>query len=135
DKVATLEKGIHTIVTKEFSEEGIIFSGGERQKLAIARTFAGNYDVIILDEPSSALDPLAEADMYNKIMKLGEDRTLIFISHRLSTTMKADRIYLFENGKVVESGTHHELMDIENGKYRYMFNIQAKNYLEGSDVE
>jgi len=61
-------------------------------------------------------------------------KTLIFISHRLSTTMKADRIYLFDNGKVVEEGTHHELMNIEDGKYRYMFNIQAKNYLEGSEV-
>lgn len=134
DKVAKLPNGINTIVSKEFAEDGIVFSGGERQKLAIARAFAGNFDLIILDEPSSALDPIAEADMYNKIMKLGEDKTLIFISHRLSTTMKADRIYLFENGKVAEVGTHHELMNIENGKYRYMFDIQAKNYVEGSAV-
>lgn len=134
DHVMSLPNGIHTIVTKEFSEDGIVLSGGQRQKLAIARTFAEDYDLIILDEPSSALDPLAEADMYNKIMKLGQDKTLIFISHRLSTTMKADRIYLFDNGKVVEEGTHHELMNIEDGKYRYMFNIQAKNYLEGSEV-
>lgn len=134
DKVAKLPNGINTVVSKEFAEDGIVFSGGERQKLAIARAFAGDFDLIILDEPSSALDPIAEADMYNKIMKLGEDKTLIFISHRLSTTMKADRIYLFENGKVAEVGTHHELMSIENGKYRYMFNIQAKNYVEGSAV-
>lgn len=132
DKVKKLEKGIHTIVTKEFDEKGVELSGGEKQKLAIARAFAGDYDLIILDEPSSALDPIAETAMYDKVMELGKDKTLIFISHRLSTTVRADQIYLFEKGEIVESGRHQELMNIHDGKYRYMFNIQAQKYLEGS---
>ena len=132
DKVKTFTNGINTILTKEFNSEGVELSGGERQKLAIARAFAGGYDLIILDEPNSALDPLAEADIYDKMMRLGKDHTLLFISHRLSSTIKADKIYLFDNGKIIEKGTHHDLMNIENGKYKYMFNIQAKKYVEGS---
>lgn len=131
DRVMSLKHGIHTQVTKEFDEEGVELSGGEKQKLALARTYAGQYDVIILDEPNSALDPLAEADIYNKMMQLCDNHTLIFISHRLSTTIKADKIYLFEQGKIVEEGTHQELMQMENGKYRYMFNVQAENYVNG----
>lgn len=131
DKVMNLKNGIHTQVTKEFDEEGVEFSGGEKQKLALARTFASQYDVIILDEPNSALDPLAEAEIYNKMMQLGDEHTLIFISHRLSTTIKADKIYLFENGRIVEEGSHKELMQIENGKYQYMFKVQAENYVNG----
>lgn len=131
DKVMSFEKGIHTQVTKEFEESGVELSGGEKQKLALARTYASNYDLIILDEPNSALDPLAEAEIYNKMMKLSDLHTLIFISHRLSTTIKADKIYLFDQGKIVEEGTHKELMQIENGKYKYMFNVQAENYING----
>lgn len=131
-KIENLSEGINTMVTKEFDENGVIFSGGERQKLAIARAYAANYDLLILDEPSSALDPLAEAEMYEKMINLGKDKTLIFISHRLSTTVKADKIYLFDNGKIVESGTHEELMKNENSKYKYMFDVQAKNYVSGS---
>lgn len=132
DKVKTFSKGIHTVLTKEFDNNGEELSGGERQKLAIARAFAGGYDLIILDEPNSALDPLAEADIYDKMMRLGKDHTLVFISHRLSSTMKADRIYLFDNGEIVEVGKHKDLMNIENGKYKYMFEIQARKYIEGA---
>ncbi|MFA5766163.1 MAG: ATP-binding cassette domain-containing protein, partial [Bacilli bacterium] len=117
-----------------FDQEGIELSGGEKQKLAIARAYAGNYDFIILDEPSSALDPIAEAEIYEKMMKLGKDRTLLFISHRLSTTVKANKIYLFSEGKVIEEGTHHELMQKEEGQYQYMFSVQARNYLNGVKV-
>lgn len=131
DVVCTFEKGINTILTKEFDKNGIELSGGQRQKLVIARVYAGNYDLIILDEPNSALDPLAEAEIYEKMMALGKDKTLIFISHRLSTTIKADVIYLFENGKIIEKGTHYQLMQIDEGKYKYMFNVQAKNYQNG----
>lgn len=131
EKVKSFEDGIHTQVTKEFNKEGAELSGGEKQKLALARVFAANYDLIILDEPNSALDPIAEADLYEKMMKLGDNHTMIFISHRLSTTIKADRIYLFEEGRIIESGSHKELMTKENGKYRYMFNIQSQNYING----
>ena len=131
DKVMGFKNGINTQVTKEFDEEGVELSGGEKQKLALARTYASNYDVIILDEPNSALDPLAEAEIYNKMMSLGDKHTLIFISHRLSTTIKADKIFLFEHGEIIEAGTHKELMQIENGKYQYMFKVQAENYVNG----
>lgn len=131
EKVMSFPKKLDTVITKEFDKEGIELSGGEKQKLAIARAFAGNYNFIILDEPSSALDPIAEAEIYDKMMKLGKDRTLLFISHRLSTTVKANKIYLFAAGKVIEEGTHHDLMKIKEGQYQYMFNIQALNYLNG----
>lgn len=131
EKAMSFPKGLETVITKEFDQEGIELSGGEKQKLAIARAYAGNYDFIILDEPSSALDPIAEAEIYEKMMKLGKDRTLLFISHRLSTTVKANKIYLFSEGKVIEEGTHHELMQKEEGQYQYMFSIQARNYLNG----
>lgn len=127
--IKTLPEGINTSVSKEFNREGAIFSGGQRQKLGVSRGYAQNYDLFILDEPSSALDPIAEAKMYHNMLKLGKDKTLIFISHRLSATANVDRIYLFEDGRVIEEGTHEELMNIENGRYREMFTSQAEKYL------
>ena len=129
--VMNLPDGINTMVTREFRREGTIFSGGQKQKLAVARGYAQNYQLFILDEPSSALDPLAETRMYHNMLELGKSKTLIFISHRLSATANVDRIYLIENGKVIESGTHNELMQIENGRYREMFTSQAEKYIEG----
>lgn len=129
--VMSLPEGINTMVTREFRREGTIFSGGQKQKLAVARGYAQNYQLFILDEPSSALDPLAETRMYHNMLELGKNKTLIFISHRLSATANVDRIYLIENGKVIESGTHSELMKIENGRYREMFTSQAEKYIEG----
>lgn len=129
DYVQTLPEGINTMVTREFMKEGAMFSGGQIQKIAVARGYAQNYELFILDEPSSALDPIAEAEMYHNMLKLGEDRTLIFISHRLSATANVDRIYLFENGRIAEAGTHEELMSIEGGKYREMFASQSEKYL------
>lgn len=128
--VKNLPDGINTEVTKEFSEKGIVFSKGQMQKLAIARAYASQKDLIILDEPSSSLDPLSEHDIYERMMKLGKDHTLIFISHRLSSTAKADWIYVLDNGRIVEQGTHQDLMKIENGIYREMYTVQAENYQE-----
>ena len=133
DYVSTLELGIDTLVTREFNKQGAVFSGGQQQKLAVARGYAQNYNLFILDEPSSALDPIAETEMYKNMLELGRDKTLIFISHRLSATANVDRIYLFEEGRVLESGTHSELMSIENGKYREMFSSQAEKYLGGEN--
>ena len=127
--IKTLPEGINTSVSKEFNREGAIFSGGQRQKLGVSRGYAQKYDLFILDEPSSALDPIAEAKMYHNMLELGKDKTLIFISHRLSATANVDRIYLFEDGRVIEEGTHEELMNIENGRYREMFTSQAEKYL------
>ena len=119
--------GIDTELTKEFVPEGVNLSGGESQKVSVARIFAHNYDLIVLDEPSASLDPIAEYELYNHIEKFAKDKALIFISHRLSATKNADRIYMFENGRVIEVGNHVELMKL-NGKYAQMFRIQANKY-------
>lgn len=128
ESVEMLPQGIHTQVTREFDQKGIIFSGGQNQKLAIARGYAQHYELFILDEPSSALDPIAEAKVYQNMLELGKDRTIIFISHRLTTTVNADKIYLFEQGKIIEEGTHQEMMD-KNGIYKKMFLSQSSKYL------
>ncbi len=128
--IASLEKGIDTVVTKEFDPNGVVFSGGLNQRLALARGFAHNYNLFILDEPSSALDPIAEAKVYENMMKLKKDKTIIFISHRLTSTVNADYIYLFENGRIIEQGTHSQLMAL-NQKYALMFTSQANKYLGG----
>ncbi|MDE5819540.1 MAG: ABC transporter ATP-binding protein/permease [Lachnospiraceae bacterium] len=130
DKLDALENGIDTMVTKEFDENGMGLSGGEAQKIAIARVFARKPDIVILDEPSSALDPIAEYNMYKNMLNATESETVIFISHRLSATRDADRIYMFENGTVIEQGSHAELMAM-NGKYAEMWRLQAQNYLAG----
>lgn len=128
DKLDTLEKGIDTMVTKEFDEDGMGLSGGEAQKIAIARVFARKPDIVILDEPSSALDPIAEYNMYKNMLTATDGETVIFISHRLSATRDADRIYMFENGTVIEEGSHEELIKLD-GKYAEMWKLQAQNYL------
>lgn len=133
DKVMAFEKGIYTMCTTEFDKDGIEFSGGERQKFVIARIFASPAPILLLDEPNSALDPIAERNIFKEIFNYSFDKTLIFISHRFSTTIMSDRIYLFSDGEILEEGTHHELMQNNNGKYKNMFDIQAYEYLNGGD--
>ncbi len=132
EKISHLEKGINTICTKEFDKDGVEFSGGERQKLVIARVFVSSAPILILDEPNSALDPLAEKHIFDEIFSYAIDKTLIFISHRFSTTIHADKIYLFEQGSILEQGTHHELM-LKNGEYKRMFMTQAEKYQEEAE--
>ena len=129
-RLDSLPDGIHTPLTREFDESGVNLSGGESQKLAISRVFLRNEDraVSILDEPSSALDPVSEYKLNKNLIENAGENTVIFISHRLSTTRMADRIYLFEHGKIIEQGTHDELMK-QNGRYREMFDRQAHNYI------
>ncbi len=127
EKLATLELGLDTPLTREFNNNGTNLSGGEAQKIAIARVFAKPYQLIIMDEPSSALDPIAEYELNQSILKYAEDKTVIFISHRLSTTRMADRIYMFDSGELVETGSHDDLM-AKGGKYREMFELQAEKY-------
>ncbi len=126
-KLKTLEKGIDTELTKEFSESGTMLSGGEGQKAAIARMFMRDMPIAILDEPSSALDPIAEYRLNKSMLKNAENQAVILISHRLSTTKDADRIILLENGSIAESGTHSELLS-NNGTYAEMWNVQADKY-------
>lgn len=122
-----LPEGAQTVLTKEFSDKGLNLSGGEEQKLAIARVFYKNCPYIILDEPSANLDPVSEYELNLAISESCADRTVIFISHRLSTTRHADRIFMLENGQIIETGSHEELMQ-KNGKYAEMFSLQAKKY-------
>ncbi len=126
-KLATLEKGIDTELTKEFSEDGTMLSGGEGQKAAIARMFMRDMPIAILDEPSSALDPIAEYRLNKSMLDNAENQAVILISHRLSTTKDADRIILLENGSIAESGTHSELLS-NGGTYAEMWNVQAEKY-------
>jgi len=130
EKLASLEVGINTTLTREFDDKGTNLSGGESQKVAIARVFAKPFELIIMDEPSSALDPMAEYELNQAISDYASDKTVIFISHRLSTTKLADRIYMFDTGKLIEYGSHDELMQ-KGGKYAEMFELQAEKYAEG----
>ena len=122
-----LKNGIKTELLREFDDEGVMFSGGEAQKTAIARAFYKDCPYVILDEPSANLDPVAEYNLNQAMIEAADKKTVIFISHRLSTTVNADRIYVMENGRIIESGNHHELMSL-NGTYAYMFNLQAEKY-------
>ena len=127
EKLKELPNDVDTMLTREFDNTGTNLSGGESQKLAIARVFAKPYELIIMDEPSSALDPMAEYALNQAILEYAADKTVIFISHRLSTTRMADRIYMFDSGVLKEIGSHDELM-ARNGKYAEMFNLQAEKY-------
>ncbi len=133
DKVEGLSKGVDSNVTREFDNEGAMFSGGEAQKISIARIFAGEQEIVIMDEPTSALDPIAEQDMYRNMFEACEGKTVIFISHRLSSATMADRVYVFENGEIVEQGTHRELLSM-NGKYADMWHKQADSYADIEEV-
>jgi len=125
--IVSLENDIDTPISKEFSDSGIYLSGGQEQMIAIARIFVKDNLYIILDEASSALDPLTEMKVNKKLLELSEKKTVIFISHRLSITQFVDKIYVLSNGSIVESGTHNELM-LANGEYATMFNLQAEKY-------
>ena len=122
-----LPNGTDTVLLREFDDEGLMLSGGEQQKIAIARVFYKQCPYIILDEPSANLDPVSEYELNQAISRNCENRTVIFISHRLSTTRHADRILMLENGRIIESGSHDELMELD-GKYAYMFKLQAEKY-------
>lgn len=128
ERFESLMDGLNTNITTEFQDNGINLSGGESQKVAIARAFFKDSSLIILDEPSSALDPIAEYELNHSIMEATKDKSVIFISHRLSTTRLADKILMLENGKIIECGSHDELLKL-NGKYAEMWRVQAGQYL------
>lgn len=126
-KTQSLPNGGDTVLTREFDEDGAGLSGGENQKVSTARLFASDYEIAILDEPSSALDPVAEYEMYENLIAATKGKTVIYISHRLSSAALSDRVLVIGDGKIIESGTHGELMD-RKGKYCEMFTLQASAY-------
>lgn len=129
ERIEGLSYGLDTQLTTEFAKEGVNLSGGESQKLAIGRVFYKDTGLIILDEPSSALDPIAEYQLNHAMLEAAENKTVIFISHRLSTTRLADRIALLKDGRIAEQGTHEELL-LLNGWYAQMWRAQAGQYIE-----
>lgn len=132
-KVASLKDGVDTILYKELDENGIELSGGEGQKLALARALCKDTGILILDEPTSTLDPIAEYEMFSSLHDISEGKTTIFISHRLSSTKFCDRILVIQDGVITEDGFHSELMT-KGGLYADMFESQAKFYRENGVV-
>ncbi|MDR0502835.1 MAG: ABC transporter ATP-binding protein/permease [Treponema sp.] len=127
DKINALPCGIDTVLTKEFDEEGQVLSGGEFQKIVVARAFANPAPIKVFDEPSSALDPVAEYELFESILEESKNNFMIFISHRLSSVKNAKEVLMLENGEIIERGAHIELMALD-GQYAQMFKMQARNY-------
>lgn len=128
EKVADLPEGVNSRFGKEYDEKGIEMSGGESQKVAIARALYKEGSLVILDEPASALDPIAEAEVYEKFNGLVEDKTALYISHRMSSSVFCDRILIIDGGKVADFDTHENLMKKTDSLYYKLFQSQAKNY-------
>ncbi len=133
EKIHSLERGVDTTLTRKLEPEGVELSGGEYQKMGMARTLYKNGAIFILDEPTSALDPLAEEEIYSKFREMTEDRTSLFITHRLASTRFCDRILVFQDGGVAEDGTHEELLE-RRGEYYRLYSLQASYYQEGAGV-
>lgn len=130
EKISALSRGIDTHLMRGIYDDGVDLSGGEMQKLVLARAIYKDGPILILDEPTAALDPIAENNLYLKYRQLTMGKTAIYISHRFASTRFCDRIVLLEDGRILESGTHEELMR-QNGRYAYMFGVQSKYYSEG----
>ena len=133
EKIGRLPEKEDSLLTKEFDKEGIQLSGGETQKVTIARLFARDFSIAVLDEPSSALDPVAESRMYDALMEGTKGKTVIYISHRLSSATHSDKILVFNKGNLTEQGTHEELI-AKNGEYAEMFTLQASGYTQDEEV-
>ena len=129
EKIGKLPNKEDSILTKEFDSEGILLSGGETQKVTIARLFARDFEIAVLDEPSSALDPVAESRMYDALIQGTKGKTVIYISHRLSSATNSDNILVFNKGVLIEQGSHKALME-KDGEYSRMFTLQASGYKE-----
>lgn len=132
DYIEKLPLKYDTPLMRFFEPDGLELSIGQWQKLAISRAFYSQSDVLILDEPTASLDPMAEQEIFNQFDRLREDKTTVFVSHRLSSATVASLIVVLENGMVVESGDHNELM-AKRGKYYELFSTQAKRYISEAD--
>ncbi len=132
ERVKRLPKGLDTVLFRHYHPEGVDMSGGEKQKLAIARMFCRDTPLMILDEPTAALDPRSELEIYEQIHRLAEKKTVLYISHRMSSCHFCDTILVLEKGKVVEQGTHQKLM-AHKGLYYQMYQSQAGGYGFGNE--
>lgn len=131
-KVSSLKEGVNSKLERSVYEEAVNLSGGEMQRLMLARSLYRDSPFIILDEPTAALDPIAEADLYQKYNEMTENKASVYISHRLASTRFCDRIIMLNNGKICEEGTHYELMK-NKGEYYNLFEVQSKYYKEGAE--
>lgn len=129
EKINSLPNGISSRLMKGVFDDSVEMSGGEKQKLMLARALYKDAPVIVLDEPTAALDPIAENELYLKYNELTANKTSIYISHRLASTRFCDRIVYLENGEITECGSHDELMKL-GGKYAHMFDLQSHYYKE-----
>lgn len=130
ERLAAMPQGLDTQLYKDFTENGVEISGGEAQKIAIARALYKDAPFIILDEPTAALDPIAEAEIYSKFDEIVGDKTAIYISHRLSSCKFCDEIAVFQDGHIVQRGSHDELVADKDGKYHALWNAQAQYYVQ-----
>ena len=133
EKVSSLPRKEDTYLSQQLDDQGVWLSGGEMQKLLLARALYRGGQLMILDEPTVALDPIAESKVYEDYHMLTEGKTSLFISHRLASTRFCDRIIFLENGRVAETGTHEELMK-KGGRYKEVFDIQSKYYQEQGEA-
>lgn len=127
NKLEEMDDGLNTMLTKEFDSNGVVLSGGEMQKLALARIFVKDSPILVLDEPSSALDPLSEYKIFKEIFDKYKKNTIFFVSHRLYTATLSDKIIVLDNGEIVEMGTHNQLMK-NKSKYAELYNASTENY-------
>ena len=132
ERIASLAKGLETPLTKIVEDDGVDLSGGEKQKLALAKALYKGAKIVVLDEPTSALDAIAEQALYERFDEMIGNKSAVYISHRLASTRFCDRIAMFEDGRLVECASHEELM-AQNGKYAEMFNVQAQYYRENPE--
>lgn len=130
ERVKAMPKELKTPVYKDFEEDGVEISGGEAQKLAIARALYKDAAFVILDEPTASLDPIAEHEIYSRFNDMVKDKTAVYISHRLSSCRFCDRILVFDNGQLIQDGSHENLLENPNGKYSELWNAQAQYYAE-----
>lgn len=128
ERLKTWERGTETFLFREFDDKGVEVSGGEAQKIAIARALYKDAPFLILDEPTAALDPIAEAEIYEKLNDMVGDKTAIYISHRLSSCKFCDEIVVFDTGKIIQQGAHETLLADESGEYAQLWNAQAQYY-------
>ena len=128
ERVEEFPKKLKQSIYKLYEKDGIDLSGGEEQKIAIARALYKDAPFVILDEPTAALDPIAESEIYSRFNEIAGNKTTVYISHRLSSCRFCSRIVVFDNGSVIQEGTHEELLENKTGKYSELWNAQSQYY-------